>query len=114
MVISSGARPTLSANRIHDCTESGVLIYDGGMGTLEGNRIYRNLLNGVEIREASRAVLHRNEINGCGRRALVALPGAGVEQEGNVLDGVRAGDGSSRNPLSALFKRRSPRLSRGI
>lgn len=114
VVISSGARPTLSANRIHHCTESGVLIYDGGMGILEGNRIYRNLLNGVEIREASRAVLQRNEINGNGRRALLALPGAGMEQEGNVVDGVRVGDGNSRNRLSALFKRRSSRLNRGI
>lgn len=77
-----------------------------------GQRLF--VVRGVEIRQASRAVLQRNEINGSGRRALLTLPGAGVEQEANVLDGVRVGDGSSRNPLSALFKRRPPRLSRGI
>ena len=50
VAISGGADPRLRHNRIHHSRQSGVIVYDNGLGTLEDNDIYANALSGVEVR----------------------------------------------------------------
>ena len=49
VAIRDGADPRLRRNKIHDGKQSGVFVYDGGLGTLEDNDITGNALAGVEI-----------------------------------------------------------------
>ena len=62
VAISGGADPRLRRNQIHGSKQSGVLVYDNGLGTLEDNEIFRNGLSGVEVKTGGSPTLHGNRI----------------------------------------------------
>ena len=62
VAISGGADPRLLRNQIHGGKQSGVLVYDNGLGTLEDNQIYSNGLSGVEVKSGGSPTLHGNRI----------------------------------------------------
>ncbi len=62
VAISGGADPRLRRNRIHHSKQSGVIVYDNGLGNIDDNDIYSNGLSGVEIRNGGNPVLHGNRI----------------------------------------------------
>jgi len=63
VAIRNGADPRLRRNKIHDGKQSGVFVYDGGLGTLEDNDITGNVLPGVEIATGADPTLRRNQIH---------------------------------------------------
>ena len=62
VAISGYADPRLRRNRIHHSKQSGVIVYDSGLGNIDDNDIYSNNLSGVEIRNEGNPVLHGNRI----------------------------------------------------
>jgi parallel beta-helix repeat protein len=67
--IYDGADPILRGNRIYDNKESGVYLYNNGLGVLEENDILDNGLSGVEVTTGGNPFVHNNRINdnnGCG------------------------------------------------
>ena len=63
VAIHDGADPRLRRNTIHDGKQTGVWVYDGGLGTLEDNDITANACAGVEIRTGGNPTLRRNTIH---------------------------------------------------
>lgn len=62
VAIYGGADPRLHRNHIHHGKQSGVMVYDHGLGTLEDNEIFGNALSGVEIKRDGNPALRRNRI----------------------------------------------------
>ena len=62
VAINGGADPRLRRNKIHHSNQSGVIVYDNGLGNIDDNDIYANGLSGVEIRNGANPVLHGNRI----------------------------------------------------
>jgi F-box protein 11 len=91
--IVDGADPRLRRNVIRDARDSGVFIYQGGLGTLEDNEITGNSLSGVEIRTGGNPVLRRNRIHDNEQDGVaVADGGLGTFEDneitGNAYSGV--------------------------
>jgi parallel beta-helix repeat protein len=63
VAIRNGVDPRLRRNTIHDSKQSGVFVYDDGLGTLEDNDLSANGLHGVEIRTGGNPTLRRNQIH---------------------------------------------------
>jgi F-box protein 11 len=63
VAIRNGADPRLRRNRIHDSKQSGVYVYDSGLGTLEDNDITGNGRAGVVIKTGGDPTLRRNQIH---------------------------------------------------
>jgi parallel beta-helix repeat protein len=61
-ISSGGADPRLRRNRIHHGEQSGIIVYDNGLGTIEDNDIYCNGLSGVEVRNGGNPVLNGSRI----------------------------------------------------
>ena len=61
--IHDGADPRLRRNKIHGSKQSGVYVYNGGLGTLEDNEITGNTLQGVEISDGGNPTVRRNQIH---------------------------------------------------
>ena len=62
VAINGGADPRLRRNKIHHSNQSGVIVYDNGLGNIDDNDIYAKGLSGVEIRNGANPVLHGNRI----------------------------------------------------
>jgi parallel beta-helix repeat protein len=62
VAIRNGADPRLRRNKIHDGKQSGVFVYDSGLGTLEDNDITGNANVAVSVRDGSNPTLRRNRI----------------------------------------------------
>ena len=77
VAIHNGADPRLRRNRIHGGKQSGVYIYDNGLGTLEDNDIFGNTFSGVEIRNGANPTLRHNRIYD-GRAAGVTIYDSGL------------------------------------
>jgi parallel beta-helix repeat protein len=102
VAISDGADPRLRRNKIHDGLQSGVYVYQGGLGTLEDNEITGNGLSGVAIRAAGDPVLRRNQIHDNKDHGVyVYKDGLGTLEDneitGNGLSGV--GIGTAGDPV---------------
>jgi F-box protein 11 len=63
VAIHGGADPRLRRNQIHDGKQSGVYVYENGLGTLEDNDITANQLTGVTITTGGNPTLRRNQIH---------------------------------------------------
>ncbi|MBR0956901.1 right-handed parallel beta-helix repeat-containing protein [Bradyrhizobium japonicum] len=89
--IHNGADPRLRRNRIHDCRQNGILIYEGGFGALEDNEIFNNQLSGVEIK-ASNPTLRRNRIYGSRQNGVFTHEGAvGILEDNEIFANGLAG-----------------------
>ncbi|PKB65871.1 MAG: hypothetical protein BZY81_08990 [SAR202 cluster bacterium Io17-Chloro-G4] len=62
VAISGGADPRLRRNKIHHSKQSGIIVYDNGLGNIDDNDVYANGLSGVEIRNGGNPTLHGNRI----------------------------------------------------
>jgi F-box protein 11 len=93
IAIRNGADPRLRRNRIHECEQNGVYVYDSGLGMLEDNDITGNTLQGVVITTGGNPTLRRNRIydNGSGG-VFVYKNGLGVLED-NDITGNAAGGG---------------------
>ena len=92
VAIHNGADPRLHRNQIHDGKQSGVFVYDGGLGTLEENDITGNTLPGVAVRTGGNPTLRRNQIhdgNDCG--VLVYDGGLGTLEDNDITGNTNAG-----------------------
>jgi len=63
IAIVAGADPRLRRNKIHGSPESGVIVYESGLGILEDNDITGNDGPGVAIKNESNPTLRRNKIH---------------------------------------------------
>jgi F-box protein 11 len=91
VAIRNGADPRLRRNQIHDGGESGLYVYDGGLGTLEDNDIFGNTLSGVTIDSGANPTLRRNQIHGskqCG--VYVSENGLGTLEENDITGNTMA------------------------
>jgi parallel beta-helix repeat protein len=61
--VYDGADPVLRGNRIHDNNQSGVYVYNNGLGVLEENDIFANGSPGVAVIYGGNPVLHNNRIH---------------------------------------------------
>ena len=64
IAISDGADPRLIRNRIHNSKQSGVIVYENGLGALQDNEIFDNEFYGVEVRSGGNPALESNRIYG--------------------------------------------------
>jgi parallel beta-helix repeat protein len=62
VAVHGGADPRVRRNRIHDGKESGLFVYDQGLGTFEENEITGNQLAGVSVRNGANPTVRRNRI----------------------------------------------------
>ncbi len=90
--IHAGADPILRHNRIHDCAEAGVVVFDSGKGTLEDNDIFRNTLVGVEIKTGANPTLRRNRIHdGKQGGVLIWNKGEGTLEKNEIFGNAGVG-----------------------
>jgi F-box protein 11 len=89
--IRGGADPRLRRNRIHDSKQTGVYVYDSGLGTLEDNDITANSLSGVEIKRGGHPTVRGNRINRNGYRAVYVWDGGRGMIADNDLTGNKQG-----------------------
>jgi len=84
--IYDGANPTLRRNRIHDGADSGVYVYDNGLGLLEDNDIFGNTLGGVAIKTGANPTLRHNRIHhGKQSGVYVFENGRGLVEDNDVF-----------------------------
>jgi len=93
VTIRTGGNPTLRRNRIHHSKQTGVYVYDGGLGTLEDNEITGNVYAGVSIANGGNPTLRRNQIHDNKQNGVyVYSNGMGTlednEISGNLYSGV--------------------------
>jgi parallel beta-helix repeat protein len=92
VAIRNGADPRLRRNHIHDGKQSGVYVYDGGLGTLEDNDITGNAYSGVEIKTGGNPTLRRNQIHdGKQSGVLVRENGLGMLEDNDITGNAYAG-----------------------
>jgi parallel beta-helix repeat protein len=91
VAIHGGADPRLRRNTIHDGEQSGVHVYDQGLGTLEDNDITANAHAGVTIKTGGNPTLRRNRINRNGYEAVWIYQGGKGVVEDNDLTGNKRG-----------------------
>lgn len=92
VAIHGGADPRLRRNRFHHGAQSGVYIYESGLGTLEENEIFANGLAGVEIKEGGDPTLRRNRIYGNKQTGVhVYENGRGTLEENEIFANALAG-----------------------
>jgi F-box protein 11 len=58
--VHAGADPRIRRNRIHDGQQSGVHVYEQGLGTFEDNEIFANARAGVAVKQGGNPTLRRN------------------------------------------------------
>ncbi|MFF3324460.1 right-handed parallel beta-helix repeat-containing protein [Streptomyces sp. NPDC002889] len=99
VAIRNGADPRLRRNQIHDSKQSGVHVYDSGLGTLEDNDITGNT-SGVTIKEGGNPTLRRNQIHD-NKQAGVHVYDSGLgtlednDITGNTVSGVAIQEGGN-------------------
>jgi parallel beta-helix repeat protein len=92
IAIRNGADPRVRRNKIHDGRQSGIYIYDGGLGTVEDNDIMGNALPGVEIRTSANPTLRRNQIHDNNQSGVYVYErGSGVLEDNDITGNARAG-----------------------
>ncbi len=92
VAIRDGAHPRLHRNTIHDGKESGVMVYDGGLGTLEDNDITANGLSGVEIGSGGNPTLRRNTVHDNNQSGIhVYAGGLGTLEDNDITANGLAG-----------------------
>ena len=90
--IRNGADPILRRNLIHDCKQSGVFVYDDGLGTLEDNEITANARAGVSIKTGGNPTLRRNRIHdGKQSGVFVYDDGLGTLEDNDITANALAG-----------------------
>ena len=102
VAISVGADPRLRRNRIHGGRQSGVLVYDNGLGTLEDNEIYGNGLSGVEVKTGGSPSLQGNRIYENQESGVYVYDkGQGKLEDNDIFRNARAGMriGNSGRPI---------------
>ena len=92
VAIRNGADPRLRRNRIHDGKQSGVYVYDSGLGTLEDNDITGNTNAGVAITTGGDPTLRRNRIHD-GKQSGVYVydSGLGTLEDNDITGNTNAG-----------------------
>jgi parallel beta-helix repeat protein len=92
VAIHNGADPRLRRNLIHDGKQSGVYVYDNGLGTLEDNDITNNTLVGVAIKSGGNPTLRRNQIHDCKEGGVhVYDNGLGTLEDNDITTSAKSG-----------------------
>ena len=90
--VHSGADPQIRRNRIHDGKQSGVLVYDNGLGIIEENDIFGNGRAGVAIRGGGNPTVRRNRIHdGKGGGVFVYDNGLGTIEDNDIFANAYSG-----------------------
>ncbi|MFF3327772.1 right-handed parallel beta-helix repeat-containing protein [Streptomyces sp. NPDC002889] len=92
VAIRNGADPRLRRNQIHDNSQSGVFVYESGLGVLEDNDITGSTLAGVSIKEGGNPTLRRNQIHDNSQVGVyVYASGLGVLEDNDITGNAKAG-----------------------
>lgn len=92
VAIRNGADPRLRRNKIHDSAESGVFVYDGGLGTLEDNDITGNAYSGVGVKTGGNPTLRRNQIHANKQDGVyIYQSGLGTLEDNDITGNAFAG-----------------------
>jgi F-box protein 11 len=90
--ICDGADPRVHDNKIHDCQQAGILVYDAGLGTFENNDIFANTRAGVEIKTNGNPTLRRNAIHNCQRAGVFIYDaGRGTLEDNDIFANASSG-----------------------
>ena len=92
IAISDGADPRMIRNRIHNSKQSGVIVYENGLGALQDNEIFDNEFYGVEVRSGGNPALESNRIYGNNEAGVYVYDGGQGNLENNdIFRNARAG-----------------------
>jgi F-box protein 11 len=92
VAIRNGADPRVRRNHIHRGVQSGVHVYDDGLGLLEDNDIHSNALAGVTIETGGNPTLRRNQIHdGQQSGVYVYDDGLGLLEDNDIHSNALAG-----------------------
>lgn len=92
VAIRSGADPRLRGNCIHGGRETGVYVYDDGLGTLEDNEVTDNAGIGVAIKGGADPTLRRNRIHHNRQSGVVAYDGGrGTLEDNDIAENALSG-----------------------
>lgn len=92
LAVRNNADPRVRRNRIHGGNQSGLFIYDNGVGTYEENEIFGNTLAGVAVRSAADPVVRRNRIfDGRGAGIQIYEQGRGIFEENEIFGNSSTG-----------------------
>lgn len=100
--IHGGADPRLRRNRIHDCKDAGIYVYDNAQGTLEDNEIFNHSRSGVAIDRGGAPTLRRNRIyNNKENGVYIYESGQGVLEDNAIFGNGYSGVSSRKenNPV---------------
>ncbi len=92
VAILGGAEPRVRRNRIHDCQQSGIFVYDNGAGLIEDNEIFGNALAGVSITAGGNPTVRWNRIydgKTCG--VFAYEKGAGLIEDNIIVSNALSG-----------------------
>jgi parallel beta-helix repeat protein len=101
VAIHNGADPRLRRNRIHHGKQSGVYVYESGIGLIEDNEISANNC-GVSISTGANPTVRRNRIrDGKEGGVHVYESGIGLIEDNEIFGDARSGIliGTSANPI---------------
>ena len=73
VAIHDGADPRLRRNRMYGGNQSGVFIYENGLGTFEDNDIFGNAYSEVLIATGGNPTLRRNRIDGSKQASVFSM-----------------------------------------
>lgn len=82
--IWTGGDPVLRRNRIHDCEQNGVSVFDG-KGTLEENEIFANKSAGVTISRRGDPMLRRNRIHDNQSQGVICSDSNGTLEDNEIF-----------------------------
>jgi hypothetical protein len=86
VAVRNGADPRLRRNRIHDGAQSGVFVYDQGLGTFEDNDIYAHAYAAVDVQSGGNPTVRRNRIHdGKQNGVLVGTDGLGTFEDNDIF-----------------------------
>jgi parallel beta-helix repeat protein len=87
IAIHGGADPQIRGNLIHDGKDTGIFVYDNGLGIVEDNDIFGNARAGVSVGSGANPTVRRNRINKNGYHAILVYKGGlGTFEDNDLRD----------------------------
>jgi parallel beta-helix repeat protein len=107
VAIHGGADPRLRRNRIHNSKQSGVFVFENGLGILEDNDIFANVLPGVSITTNGNPALRRNRIHDGEQSGVIVYEnGLGILEDNDIFANALSGVCIKTNGNPALRRNR--------
>lgn len=84
----------ISGNTVHDCSGSGISLFDANDGSAVGNKVDNVTVHGIMTDTSTNVLIAANHISVCGTNGLYAIRGGGLKWDGNLIRAAGRTDGT--------------------